>query len=159
MDDAGIKGLNLGHTRLVNWHMNDRRGMNEWTDGLQVLFLTDRSHDSQLGWTGLDLFSSKRRGKHKRDLTKNGSSHERWQPRGIHRTNFLSGMQEKRMKEGNKHVMGNEGREGRKQTENEEEEEDEDEAMEVRTLISIFFLHTLLLSLTYEKFKKKKKIR
>lgn len=51
MDDAGIKGLNLGHTRLVNWHMNDRRGMNEWTDGLQVLFLTDRSHDSQLGWT------------------------------------------------------------------------------------------------------------
>lgn len=60
------------------------------------------------------------------------------------------------MKEGNKHVMGNEGREGRKQTENEEEEEeeDEDEAMEVRTLISIFFLHTLLFSLTYEKFKK-----
>lgn len=66
------------------------------------------------------------------------------------------------MKEGNKHVMGNEEGEGRKQTENEEEEEDgkededEDEAMEVRTLISIFFLHTLLFSLTYEKFKKKK---
>lgn len=60
------------------------------------------------------------------------------------------------MKEGNKHVMGNEGREGRKQTENEEEEEeeDEDETMEVCTLISIFFLHTLLFSLTYEKFKK-----
>lgn len=64
-------------------------------------------------------------------------------------------MQEKRMKEGNKHVMGNEGREGRKQTENEEEEEeDEDEAMEVCTLISIYFLHTLLFSLTYEKFLK-----
>lgn len=63
------------------------------------------------------------------------------------------------MKEGNKHVMGNEGREGRKQTENEEEEEDEDEdeAMEVCTLISIFFLHTLLFSLTYEKFKKNKR--
>lgn len=29
------------------------------------------------------------------------------------------------MKEGNKHVMGNEGREGRKQTENEEEEEED----------------------------------
>lgn len=58
------------------------------------------------------------------------------------------------MKEGNKHVMGNEEGEGRKQTENEEEEEDEDEAMEVCTLISIFFLHTLLFSLTYEKFKK-----
>lgn len=61
------------------------------------------------------------------------------------------------MKEGSKHVMGNEGREGRKQTENEEEEEDEDEAMQVRTLISIFFLHTLLFSLTYEKFKNKRK--
>lgn len=61
------------------------------------------------------------------------------------------------MKEGSKHVMGNEEGEGRKQTEN--EEEDEDEAMEVRTLISIYFLHTLLLSLTYEKFKKSKKIR
>lgn len=61
------------------------------------------------------------------------------------------------MKEGNQHVMGNEGREGRKQTENEEEEEDEDEAMEVCTLISIFFLHTLLFSLTYEKFKKNKR--
>lgn len=60
------------------------------------------------------------------------------------------------MKEGNKHVMGNEEGEGRKQTENEEEEEDEDEdeAMEVCTLISIFFLHTLLFSLTYEKIKK-----
>lgn len=61
------------------------------------------------------------------------------------------------MKEGNQHVMGNEEGEGRKQTENEEEEEeeeDEDEAMEVCTLISIFFLHTLLFSLTCEKFKK-----
>lgn len=56
------------------------------------------------------------------------------------------------MEEGNKHVMGNEEGEGRKQTEN--EEEDEDEAMEVCTLISIFFLHTLLLSLRYENFKK-----
>lgn len=51
------------------------------------------------------------------------------------------------MKEGNKHVMGNEEGEGRKQTENEEEEEDEDEdeAMEVCTLISIFFTHFVVL--------------
>lgn len=125
MDDAGIKGLNLGHTRLVNWHMNDRRGMNEWTDGLQVLFLTDRSHDSQLGWTELVLFAPfEKWGKTQERFDENGSSHERWQPRGIHRTNFLFGMQEKRMKEGNKHVMGNEVREGRKQTENEEEEDE-----------------------------------